>query len=336
MKMERDQTLDLIAELQQNLDHCVLDVRWPSGEILASSVERRSNRKGQGDEFDTMKEYEPGDDIKHINWLASATEADGTYIINTHLEPRVIRFKVVLDVNPSMNFGTKGTLKSRLAAICAACGIQSATKMKDRVSFATFSKVPETVRKGVSGSRAMLDFFIHALEDGAAPSEFKPGENGGMAASLQSIESKHRSLVLVVSDFVNMKEEDWDALAVSGWKNDTVAVFVQDIRERELPEVPFPGASYSFEDYQGNTKTIWVSPDKSPGFLSGLSGAVSGIAKRLGLNAVSRKEYSENFKRHETAILDRLKACGIKTVIASTEDVNESVRCILRVLANKR
>jgi uncharacterized protein (DUF58 family) len=334
--MERDQTLDLIRELRQKLDYCTLEVRWPSNEMLSSAVDRRSNRKGQGDEYDSLRAYEPGDDTKYINWQATAAESDGSFILNTHLEPRVIRFSVLLDVNSSMNFGTKGTLKSRLAALCAACGIQSAAKMKDRVSFVTYSHEPVTIRKNQAGVRAMTEFLIHALEDGSVPAEHEKQEGGGLAKAMLSMQSKNKGLLLLVSDFVNMSEEDWEALRVSGWRNDTIAVFVQDQRERELPNVPWPGASYSFEDYRGQTKTIWVTPDNPPKFLGGLTGAVSALAAKFGGTVSSRKEYTENFKRHEMAILDRLHSYGIKTVVASTEADMDAVRDVLRVLANKR
>ncbi len=336
--MDRDHTLDLIRDIRMRLDECKIGIRWPSSEMLASSTERRSNRKGPGDEHDAMKAYEAGDEIKHINAVATAASGDpDEIIINTYFEPRVLRFNIFLDVNSSMNFGTKSTLKSRLAALCAACGIYSAGKMKDRVSFVNFTDEPVTIRKNQGGSRVMTDFLVHALEDGEIPADdASASTGGGIAASFRSLSTKHRSLVLLVSDFVNMSEDDWEALRVSGFKNDTVAVFVQDIRERELPEVPWPGASYSFEDYRGKQKTLWVTPDPPTSWLSGLTNAISAVAVKFGAGfATSRQKYKENFKRHEAEILDRLSTCGIKTLVASTEDEADAVRQLLRLLANK-
>lgn len=334
--MDRNHTLNLVREIRMRLDECKIGIRWASSEMLASSAERRSNRKGPGEEHDAMKVYEPGDDLKHINVLATVASSDpDEIIINTYFEPRIVSFDVLLDVNSSMNFGTKGTLKSRLAALCAACGIQSAGKLNDRVSFVNFTCEPVTIRKNQGGSRVLTDFLIHALEDGTVPAEDAP-VGGGFASAFRALGQKHRSITLVVSDFINMSDDDWEALRISGFRNDTIAVYVQDIRERELPEVPWPGASYSFEDYRGVTKTIWVTPDNPPSWLAWLSNGIAAVASKFGAgSATSRTKYNENFKRREAEILERLTTFGIKTVVVSTEDEANGVRNVLRLLANK-
>lgn len=338
--MDREKTLELALSIRRKIQEGAISIRWPSSEMLSSSSDRRSTRRGAGDEHDGMKEYEPGDDLRHVDWAATAAGDASTVIIKTFFEPRIVRFNVLLDVNASMNFGTTGTLKSRLAALCAACGIYSAGKVKDRVSYASFAAgEPVSIRKNQGASRVLTDFLIHSFEDGkTAVSEGGTNEGGGLAASFNALRKEHRSIVLVVSDFINMSEDDWEALRVSGFKNDTVAVFVQDIRERELPEVPWPGASYSFEDYNGAEKTIFVTPDaSSSGFFSGVSNAIVAAAARLsGAGTVtSRSEYRENFRKHEAKILDRLESYGIKTVVVSTEEETDAVRNLLRVLANK-
>lgn len=337
--MDRETTLDQALDVRRRIIDCAIGIRWASSEMLASPADRKSNRRGTGDDHDGLKEYEPGDDLRHADWAATAATGDpNTVIIKTFYEPRVVRFNVLLDVFPSMNFGTSGTLKGRLAALCAACGIYSAGKMKDRVSYVTYTSQPETIRKNQGASRVLTDFLIHALEDGrAGADEANEIEGGGLAASFNSVRTEHRAIVLVVSDFVNMSEDDWEALRVSGFKNDTIAVFVQDRRERELPEVPWPGASYSFEDYRGKNITLWVSPDNPPKLVSGLTSVIgSAAAKLTGASAVTtRAQYAENFRKHEAAILDRLEGYGIKTVVVSTEQEEDAVHQVLRVLANK-
>ena len=340
--MDREHTLDIVLEIRRLLNDGEMKIRWPSNEMLASSNERRSNRRGAGDEHDSHKEYEPGDDLRHTDWIASA--AGDELIIKTFFEPKVVRFNVLLDVSPSMSFGTTGTLKSRLAALCAGCGIQTAGKVKDRVSYVTFADAPVTIRKSQGASRILTDFLLHAVEDGAvngdqpAASEGSGTDGGGLAAAYINVSKQHRGVVLLVSDFVNMSEEDWEALRISGFKHDTIAVFVQDLRERELPEVPWPGASYSFEDFRGNTKTLWVKPDNTPKYLAGLTNTIAATAARVsGADAITtRDEYRQNFKRHEAQILERLESYGIKTVVVSTEAEQDAVIAVLRVLANKR
>lgn len=339
--MDREHTLDIVLEIRRLLNDGEMKIRWPSNEMLASSNERRSNRRGSGDEHDSHKEYEPGDDLRHTDWIASA--AGDELIIKTFFEPKVVRFNVLLDVSPSMSFGTIGTLKSRLAALCAGCGILTAGKVKDRVSYVTFADAPVTIRKSQGASRILTDFLLHAVEDGTAQerseaSEGSGTEGGGLSTAYVNVSKQHRGVVLLVSDFVNMSEEDWEALRISGFKHDTIAVFVQDLRERELPEVPWPGASYSFEDFRGKKKTLWVKPDNSPKIVAGLTNSIAGVAARLsGADAITtRDEYRQNFKRHEASILERLESYGVKTVVVSTEAEQDAVIALLRVLANKR
>lgn len=335
--MDREDTLDIVTELRRKIVDGSLGIRWPSSEMLASSVDRRSNRRGPGDEFDALKEYEAGDDLKQVDWIA--TQMTGDLMIKNFYEPKVVRFNVLLDVNPSMSFGTVSSLKSRLAALCAGCGIYTAGKMKDRVSYATFSNEPKTVRKGQAASRILMDFLMRAVDDSRDAAEAnEKSAGGGMEAAFNTLAKQHRSVVLLVSDFVNMSEDDWEALRVSGFKHDTIAVFVQDLRERELPEVPWPGASYSFEDSAGNSKTIWVAPDNPPKYLAAITGFVAKIAARLmkADSVTTREKYRENFRAHEAAILDRLESYGIKSVVVSTEAEMDNVQALLRVLANKR
>lgn len=337
--MDRDKTLDLALEIRQRINQCKIGIRWPSSEMLVSAGDRRSSRRGPGDEHDSMKEYEPGDDLRHIDWVQTASADPNTVIVRTFFEPRVVRFSVLLDVNRSMNFGSTGTLKSRVAAMAAACGIYSAAKMKDRVSYVTYDSTPLTIRKNQGASRILTDFLIHAIEDGKgdlATSETAEA-GGGLAAAFNSVRKEHRGLVLVVSDFVNMSDDDWEAMRVSGFKNDTICVFVQDLRERELPEAPWPGASYTFEDWSGRVKTLWVTPDNPPRFLAGITSGIANLAARLlGAEAVTtRAAYRENFRKHEAAILDRLSSYGIKTVVVSSDDETDGIRSLLRLLASK-
>lgn len=303
--------------------------------MLSSAIDRRSTRRGSGDEHDSMKEYEPGDDLRQVDHFATAAAGDpDSIIIKTFYEPKVVLFNVLLDVNPSMNFGTKGTLKSRLAALCAACGIYSAVKTNDRVSYANYAAEPVTIRKNQGGSRVLTDFLIHSIEDGPEAAQAELGEGGGLEAAFNALRGSNRSLVLLVTDFIKMSDNDWEALRVSGFKNDTVAVFVQDLRERELPEVPWPGASYTFEDYRGEEKTIWVTPDGADSWISrGIANVMAKITRASEIS--SRKQYRENFQKHADKVLDRLESYGVKTVVVSTEDEETGVRSLLRLLANK-
>ncbi|MBM6412077.1 DUF58 domain-containing protein, partial [Lacticaseibacillus paracasei] len=93
-------TLDLVLDIRKKMVDCTIGIRWPSSEMLASSSDRRSTRRGPGDDHDNLKEYEPGDDLKHVDWIATAAAGDrDTLIIKTFFEPKVVRFNVLLDVH---------------------------------------------------------------------------------------------------------------------------------------------------------------------------------------------------------------------------------------------
>jgi hypothetical protein len=152
-------------------------------------------------------------------------------------------------------------------------------------------------------------------------------DGGGLASAVLSARRPEKSVFLIVSDFTNMNEEDWEALEQTGAKHDVIAVFVKDRREEYLPKAPWPGVSFSLEDYRGEQITIWIAPDNSPRwYLRSL---------RLIFGAVTTaKQWKENWMRHEERILDRLQNCGINTLVVST-DGEDAVHELLQLLASK-
>jgi uncharacterized protein (DUF58 family) len=201
---------------------------------------------------------------------------------------------------------------------------------QDIPSYVTFANRPRTSRIEQNASDILFESLMHFIEDGAKAydgAKEKPC-GGGIAKSYQAIRDLDRSVTMVVSDFALITPADWEALRLMGAQHDTIAVFVQDPRERELPEVPWPGASYQFEDYQGTVKSIWVTPSRMSGWIKALIGKLT-----RGKAVTSREEYAQNFKRHEEQIVARLKKCGITPVIVSTEKAKDDVRKLVRQLA---
>src|SRR5262249_13227892 len=154
-------------------------------------------------------------------------------------------------------------------------------KVKDRASFVSFARHPVTILKAQNASRLLMPALVHSVKDrlvedqdrygmassatingGGQPSSLRDLADkhlladddeqedfgGGLALALTSASQRERALMLLVSDFVNMNDDDWEALRINCMKNEVIVVFVQDRRERELPRVPFPGMSYTLED----------------------------------------------------------------------------------------
>lgn len=350
-----EDSMDTVLWIRRMLDSGEINIRWASGELYTSPSQRRSKRKGAGLQYLGQKVYDPadGDDQRRIDQPASAAEAedefgDSDFIVQIFKSPRIIRMNVLLDVNKSMNLGTKGMLKSVLAALCAGAGIKSAQDSNDQAGFVTYTHQPVSSFKAQNALRLLTPALIKAVEDrdfvedepaeinwrrwfsgaGKRLTSEAPSEGGGLEKALQLVQRKIKNVVLVVSDFANMNEDDWEALRISGIQHDTVVVFVQDRRERELPKAPWPGMHYTLEDFRGETKSFWVAPDNAPQWY------LNQMRRLLG-SVTTRKEFAENWERHEARILERLQECGVNSLIVSTDESGNGVRDLLAMLASK-
>ncbi len=327
--IERKATLCDIRAISKLISQSVVDIDWPSEELQISSNERTSARHGLGEEERGVKLYEAGDNVRHIHLSATmASPGEDEILIRTFFQASVLRLNVLLNVGPSMNFGTHGTFKTFAGAACAGAGIQSAIISQDIPSFVTYSTRPVTTRIEYTASDILFESLIRFVGDGArAGSVF---ESGGLAKACEAVRHLDRSVTLVVDDFANLSSQDWEALRLLACRHEVIAAFVQDPRERELPEVPWPGASYTLEDCLGQVQSFWVTPSKAPGWMASLQGVLS-----RGKKVTSRQEYAENWKRHEDLILSRLRKSGIKTVTVSTDKARDDVRKLLRVLSRQ-
>lgn len=348
-----EDSMELVLQIKRMLDGKGINVRWPSSDAFTSPSMRKSKRKGVGLQYFGQKIYDPadGDDPRRIDQNATASEpedemGDQQMIVQTFKSPRIVRMNVLLDVNKSMNMGTKGTLKSILGAACAGSGILSAKKFNDQASFVTYTHKPVTVLKAQNAGRLLTPALVHAVEDrdfvddeftgswrekllgNEAEVSETTSESGGLDKALHVVPGKVRSVVLVVTDFANMGDDDWEALRIAGIRHDTICVFVQDRRERELPKAPWPGMHYTLEDFRGQTQSFWVAPDSSPQWY------LNQMRRFFG-SVTTRKEFAENWERHEARILERLQECGVNSLIVSTDESDVAVHNLLAMLANK-
>ncbi len=210
--------------------------------------------------------------------------------------------------------------------------------------------LPASLRAGFWQFVAGLKALVSRIGDGFNVKKLvkalaKPDSSGGgLAISLRETNRQMRGVFLIVSDFVNLSDEDWDELQVCACDHDTVVVFIQDKRERELPRAPFPGMSYRVTDFRGQSVALWIVPDRLPfglrhigkafGFLFGPLRFL--LAKPFAWvfgTKTTREQWAENFKVHEDAILRRLQECGVTTVVMRTDD-EEAVVQLLKVLAS--
>jgi uncharacterized protein (DUF58 family) len=190
------------------------------------SGEYHSVFKGQGMEFDEVREYQPGDDIRAIDW--NVTARMGAPYIKRFMEERELVVTFLLDVSASGRFGSTGKTKLDTAAeICAVLAF-SAIQNHDKVGAIVFSDEVEKYIPPDKGRRHVLHLVREVLF-------YEPRRNRtNVASALEYLlrVSKRRGIVFVVSDFLS---PDFSRpLAMAARKHDVVAIWLTDPREERL------------------------------------------------------------------------------------------------------
>ena len=195
--------------------------------------DRRAAGLGMGTELAQLRPYEPGDDVRYID--AAATARTGEPYVKLHVPERTLTTWLVVDVSPSMAFGTAERLKSDVAEGVATVMARLAVRRAGRVALLTFgageSRLlrPRASRPGVMAVR-------RALAEGVAPDGFS--EPDALEVALNHIRkvAGQPGLVVVVSDFRD--QDDWTRpLGALALRHSVVAVEVRDPRESEVPAV---------------------------------------------------------------------------------------------------
>ncbi len=188
--------------------------------------------KGRGMEFDEVREYDPGDDIRDIDW--NVTARMGHPYTKKFVEERELTVMFLVDASSSGQYGTKGKTKSELIAeICALLAF-SAVKNHDRVGLIIFS---DQVEKFIPPKKGKL----HVLRVVKEILSFRPKHrltdiNVALKA-LNDVVTK-RATVFLFSDFLT--ENYQKLLKISHKKHDVVAVVVEDLTEKEFPVMSGP------------------------------------------------------------------------------------------------
>ncbi len=187
--------------------------------------------KGRGMEFDTVREYVPGDEIRSIDWNVTA-RSDAPFV-KTFCEERELTILLAVDISASGSFGSQRLSKIETAVEVAAVLMFTSLKNNDKVGLLFFAEdvvkyIPP--RKG-RGSVLRLIREMLATEPVKAETD--------IAKALEYIGrvQRRRSVVFVLSDFIG--PDCSKALAVANQRHDCIAVTLEDPRERELPNVGF-------------------------------------------------------------------------------------------------
>src|SRR5216117_2168535 len=193
------------------------------------SGEYRSVFKGQGMEFAEVREYQPGDEVRSIDW--NVTARMGKPFVKRYIEERELTVMLAVDLSGSERFGTRKRFKSELASELAAVLAMSAIRNNDRVGELLFTDRIEHVVPPRKGRRHVLRIIRDLLA-------FEPvGRGTDMVQAIDYVARmlNQKAIVFIVSDFL---EDDIDhPLKLLAQRHDVVAVTVEDPSERELPDI---------------------------------------------------------------------------------------------------
>jgi uncharacterized protein (DUF58 family) len=213
------------------------------------SGEYHSAFKGQGMEFAEVREYEPGDDVRNIDW--NVTARMGHPYIKKHVEERELTVMLLVDLSGSEQFGTRGRLKAELAAELAAVLALSAIRNNDRVGLLVFTDRVEHVVPPKKGRRHVLRLIRDLLV-------FRPARRGtDISAALEYAGRmlRQRAILFVLSDFqiqwepaaparAGAADPAWAApfarlqrtLKLVSNRHDVVAVRIADAADESIPD----------------------------------------------------------------------------------------------------
>lgn len=198
------------------------------------SGEYHTRFKGKGMEFEDIRAYYHGDDVRNIDWNVSARHGQ-TYVKQFN-EERELNMFLLVDMSHSNNFGAKRDYIAELGATLS----YSANRNNDKVGVILFTDRIEKVIPSKAGKRHSLAIIETILD-------YKPKGKGtdiqGVLKYFSKIEKK-RSIVFLISDFMDTGYEQ--ALRMVNSKHDLVLVRVLDPAEERIPV----GAIYTFEDLE--------------------------------------------------------------------------------------
>jgi uncharacterized protein (DUF58 family) len=258
----------------------------------------RSLFYGFGVDFADLREYQPEDDIRYIDWNVTA-RMDTPYV-RQYLEDREITAWFLLDMSPSVDFGAVGTpLEKRTMLVDFVTVLaRLMTRHGNRVGAMMFgSSIQQTVpaRGGkVQVLRLIQDMLKQPRLDHVPRTNLKPFFEG----ALHTI--KRRSLIFVISDFVS--EPGWERpLNMLGQKHEVVAIRLTDPREMKLPDV----GMIVMEDAETGEQMFVDTHDRK-----------------------FRKRFADVVQKREEELAVAFKRAGVDMMTLSTED--DLIKAILR------
>ena len=215
--------------LPKEIAHKIRRIQITTSKLVTDflSGQYESVFKGRGIEFDEVREYQPGDEIRSIDW--NVTARMGHPFIKKYIEERQLTVMILLDASGSSYFGTSKRLKSELAAEISAVLAFAAIKNNDRVGLIIFTDRIERFIPPRKGPQHVLRVIREALY-------FKPkGKGTDIEGALKYLDgvTTRRAVTFIISDF--FAKDFKKPLSIANKRHDVVAITITDPREVELP-----------------------------------------------------------------------------------------------------
>lgn len=241
--------------------------------------------RGRGMEFDEVREYQPGDDVRSIDW--NVTARSGTAFVKRYREERELTVLFLVDVSASQGFGSNDRSKLEIAAEAAALLAVSALKNGDKVGMALFAHDVVKFMPPRKGKGAVLRLLRELVGAELVQRETRLDVALEFAHRVQ----RRRAVVFLLTDFLAPLPES--SLLVAAKRHDLVAIGLRDPREGEWGDV-------------GLVRV--VDPE-------------TGIERELdlghaGVRAWLAKRRADHVAQHELA----LKRAGVDTLMLSTHE----------------
>lgn len=257
--------------------------------------------KGQGMTFSECKAYEEGDDVRYIDWHATARQ-HGVFV-KQFIEERELSVSVVLDLSAPMAFGSLGQTKLETAIEAMSILAFSALQNNDKVSLFLFDEHGMKFIPPIKGKQNIVRLIIEAVK-------FSPNSSANrlnLVLSKVATLQKRRSLVFVVSDFLHDNYEG--ALRLLAHHHEVIPVVVSDPMEAKLPDL---GLALILDTYQKR----FIATDTS--------------------HPTVRNQYEQQFvqrTQEQQTIFDKLKLTAVR--ISTTNDILPPILRVLNRRANR-
>lgn len=229
MEISSEELNDVLKEVRQ--------IQIRTGKMVSDVLagEYHSVFKGRGMEFEDVRDYFPGDDVRNIDWNVTA-RMNHPYVKNFK-EERELTVMLLVDVSASSGFGTTGFSKANIIAkICATLAF-SAIQNNDKVELILFSDKIEKFIPAKKGSNHVLRIIRELLVSAKVLEKTRTSAATDINIALEHLNRtrKKRGVCFIVSDFISGDfERD---LRIAAKRHDITAISVSDPRELEIPPV---------------------------------------------------------------------------------------------------